>query len=116
MLSSPFISLDVDPHDGKFEKEFIDLLGVNRYKGMVYMDDTFMNKFPNLRDYWETITQKKVNVSKVGHGSGIVLLNGCKTTTLFSRLLIELHVSIWILSIKTGGGIYNMLFVAGNII
>jgi hypothetical protein len=75
MLEAPFISLDVDPHSGKFESEFITFLDRNSYRGILYMNDTFTDRFPELHKYWETITQKKINVTKVGHASGIVLFN-----------------------------------------
>jgi hypothetical protein len=77
MLTSPLISLDVDPHDGGFEQAFLDFLSKNSYKGMLYMDDINLDRYPKLRALWNSITLKKVDVTKYGHfsGSGLVLFD-----------------------------------------
>lgn len=77
LIASSFISLDVDPHDGVFEKQFMLYLSDNSYKGMLYMDDTNIDTYSKLRDFWNSITLKKVDVTKYGHGtgSGIVLFD-----------------------------------------
>jgi hypothetical protein len=68
MLESPLISLDVDPHDGEFEKQFISYLVANDYKGIVICDDIHLN--PQMQDFWDSVTVKKFDVTEVGHYSG----------------------------------------------
>jgi hypothetical protein len=68
MPKSPLILLDVDPHDGKFEKKFIEFLIANNYKGMVVCDDIHLNL--QMEQFWEGVTVKKYDVTEIGHYSG----------------------------------------------
>jgi hypothetical protein len=68
MLKSPLISLDVDPHDGQFEKQFIAFLIANNYQGIVICDDIHLS--PQMQDFWDSVTVKKYDVTEVGHYSG----------------------------------------------
>jgi hypothetical protein len=68
MLNSPLISLDVDPHDGEFEKRFIAYLITNKYKGTVICDDIHLS--PQMQDFWDSVTVKKFDVTEFGHSSG----------------------------------------------
>jgi hypothetical protein len=73
MLTSPLISLDVDPHDGEFEKRFIDYLIANNYKGMVICDDIHLS--PQMQNFWNNVTVKKFDVTEFGHctGTGMIV-------------------------------------------
>ena len=68
MLKSPLISLDVDPHDGEFEKKFIAFLIANNYKGTVICDDIHLSL--QMKNFWDSVTVKKYDVTEVGHYSG----------------------------------------------
>jgi hypothetical protein len=76
ILSSPFISLDVD-HLGTVERQFLAFLMINQYKGILYLDDIHTDRFPEMEPFWNEIPIKKVDVTKYGHcsGSGLVLFN-----------------------------------------
>lgn len=68
IFESPFIFVDVDPHDGIFEKLFIEHLRKNKYKGLVGFDDIHLNE--EMREIWASITEKKFDLTEVGHWSG----------------------------------------------
>ena len=68
ILKSPLISLDVDPHDGEFEKKFIAFLTANNYKGTVICDDIHLS--PQMQDFWDSVTLTKYDVTEFGHYSG----------------------------------------------
>jgi hypothetical protein len=75
LLNASLIMFDVDPHDGVLEKEFFDLLTQNNYKGVVVLDDIKLNDA--MKEFWESITQEKHDISDKGHwsGTGIVFFN-----------------------------------------
>ena len=68
IFESPFIFIDVDPHDGKFEKLFIEHLRAGKYKGLLMFDDIHLND--EMREIWASITEKKFDLTEVGHWSG----------------------------------------------
>jgi len=74
ILTSPLIMFDVDPHDGKIEKRFLDWLGLNAYRGSVVFDDIHLND--EMKAFWASITQEKVDYTEIGHwsGTGLVIL------------------------------------------
>ena len=75
LLSSPFICLDVDPHDGQFEPKFIKWLVENSYKGVLILDDVHLN--PPMQKFWNEVTLSKHDITEFGHfsGTGVVLFN-----------------------------------------
>ena len=69
VLSSPFIFVDVDPHDGIQEKDFHDFFLEKEYKGIVLWDDIHCN--PAMIKWWNELTgARKVDLTSVGHWSG----------------------------------------------
>lgn len=70
VLSSSFIFLDVDPHNGYMEYDFYLYLKENNYKGFVICDDIWY--FKNMRDnFWYKIEDEyKYDISDLGHWSG----------------------------------------------
>lgn len=68
VLQSPFLFVDVDPHDGIFEKAFVDMLRKKKYKGLVMFDDIHLND--EMKAIWNDITEKKFDLTDVGHWSG----------------------------------------------
>jgi hypothetical protein len=73
MLSSPLIMFDIDPHDGKQERVFVDNLINVGYKGTVIFDDIHLNE--GMKNFWSSITQEKHDYTHLGHwsGTGIVI-------------------------------------------
>lgn len=74
LLGSPLILLDVDPHEGEREREFLDWLDDNEYKGIVLLDGVW--HFKGLREkVWYQIPRAgKVDLTRVGHWSGTGLV------------------------------------------
>lgn len=78
LLQTPLIFLDLDPHDGVQETRFFEILRNIGYRGIVILDDIstpgthFM--FPGMVSFWNSITEKKIDISSVGHGSGTGLV------------------------------------------
>ena len=70
LLSSPFIFLDIDPHEGAREYEFYEWLRDNDYKGFLICDDIWY--FKEMRDnFWYKIpSEHKIDVTDKGHSSG----------------------------------------------
>jgi hypothetical protein len=75
ILNSPLIFLDIDPHDGKLEFEFYEILQMCNYKGLLIVDDIW--QFKNMRDHcWFQIpSARKVDVTPFGHTSGTGIIN-----------------------------------------
>jgi predicted O-methyltransferase YrrM len=70
---SKLIFLDLDPHDGIQEKKFIELMESINYNGIIIADDIVW--FPNMKNWWDNLKQKKFNVTKFGHGSGTGIID-----------------------------------------
>lgn len=72
VLSSPFIFVDVDPHDGLQERDFHKFFVDSNYKGIVLWDDIRANEY--MKAWWNNVvesdTVKKVDLTKLGHWSG----------------------------------------------
>ena len=70
LLGSALILLDVDPHDGAREYEFVSWLAANDYCGVIVLDDIW--HFKSMRDrLWYRIEDRhKLDVTRVGHWSG----------------------------------------------
>jgi predicted O-methyltransferase YrrM len=69
---SKVIFLDVDPHDGIKEKEFLEIIIKSHFSGLIICDDIKVNY--NMLDWWNNITLKKYNLSDYGHWSGTGLI------------------------------------------
>lgn len=74
LLESPLILLDIDPHEGERECEFLEWLEVNEYKGLVVLDDVW--HFKDLREkvWYEIPRSRKIDLTRVGHWSGTGLM------------------------------------------
>lgn len=75
LLKSPLIMFDIDPHNGKDEREFVDYLEKNNYKGIVIFDDIHLNV--GMKQFWNSIIQEKHDYTYMGHwsGTGVVVFN-----------------------------------------
>jgi hypothetical protein len=62
------IVFDCDPHNGVLEKEFVEFLTNSAYKGVVIFDDINLND--NMKQFWESVTQEKYDITDKGHWSG----------------------------------------------
>lgn len=73
MLNSPLIMFDIEPHDGLLERNFVDSLINQSYKGTVLFDDIHLND--GMKQFWTSVTQEKHDLTHVGHwsGTGIVV-------------------------------------------
>jgi hypothetical protein len=67
------ILLDVDPHDGEQEKEFMGKMAKSNFKGLLIIDD--INLFEEMREFWKSIKQNKREVSWHHSGTGLVYFN-----------------------------------------
>lgn len=72
LLSSPLILLDIDPHDGKQELVFSNLLKEIAYEGYVLCDDIHLNSA--MSDWWNGLDLKKYDVTDIGHHHGTGLI------------------------------------------
>jgi hypothetical protein len=77
ILSSAFIFLDVDPHNGSMEYDFYLFLKENNYQGFVICDDIWY--FKEMRDnlWYHIDSEYKYDITQFGHwsGSGLVTFN-----------------------------------------
>lgn len=71
ILKSPFIMLDID-HSGKTEQAIVDLLGRIGWKGILLLDDIYLNV--EMRSFWSNIKQDKYDLTPIGHFSGTGLV------------------------------------------
>jgi len=69
---SPFILLDTE-HDGIFENEFYNHLIKIGYKGLLMLDDIFLND--EMREFWNGIKRDKYDLTNKGHFTGTGLIN-----------------------------------------
>ena len=72
LLSSPLILLDTY-HDGRFEAQTLDFLERNNYRGLLILDDIYLNA--TMMALWERIPLPKEDVSDIGHWSGTGLVD-----------------------------------------
>lgn len=68
LLASELMFIDVDPHDGIQETIFFDRLRSIGYTGVVVLDDIHL--FPEMEKFWNSITEKKWDLTPFGHHSG----------------------------------------------
>lgn len=73
IAKSDLVLLDIDPHEGTEERKFVQLLKDNGFKGLLVVDDINLNQ--EMKDFWEWIPLRKVDVTHLGHwtGTGIVV-------------------------------------------
>lgn len=72
LLSSPFILLDIDPHDGYQEKRFFKLLRDINYDGLVMLDDSGMKK---MKHFIDSIIEPTYDATHYGHGTGTMFVD-----------------------------------------
>ena len=72
ILQSNLVMLDIDPHDGVEEVVILDALRKAGYQGLVVMDDIHLNG--NMKRMWESIPEKKHDVTRLGHWSGTAII------------------------------------------
>lgn len=87
ILQSQFVFLDIDPHDGPEETQFVKLLLDNGFRGILGCDDIHLNAGMNL--FWDSIPfhLKKIDVTYLGHSSGTGLV-------IFDPSLIDIDVDV----------------------
>lgn len=71
LLKADLIVLDTN-HDGAFENEFYEFIRRD-FKGWLILDDIHLND--QMERFWKSITQKKFDLTAVGHytGTGLVI-------------------------------------------
>lgn len=75
IYSSSLIFLDIDPHDGKKEKRFVERLFDLRYEGAVLCDDIHLNR--GMKKFWGWTKFRvpwRYDLTAVGHSTGTGLL------------------------------------------
>jgi hypothetical protein len=70
LLGSPFIFLDIDPHEGTRELEFIGWLREQKYAGFVICDDIWYFKEMRNNFWFHVPGQERVDITTLGHWSG----------------------------------------------
>jgi hypothetical protein len=77
IAQSPLVVLDVDPHDGFQETDFVERLVRHDFKGILVVNDINLNK--EMRWFWENIPHqlKKLDATHLGHhtGTGIIVFD-----------------------------------------
>ena len=70
MLSASLISLDVDPHDGIQEKDFVNFFVDNNWKGLMVCDD--IEEKIEMKRFWQNVSKTKYDISytRYSHYSG----------------------------------------------
>ncbi|RIL08371.1 MAG: hypothetical protein DCC75_09100, partial [Proteobacteria bacterium] len=71
IMAAPLICLDTF-HDGTFEREFYRFLQEHGYKGLLVLDDIYLN--PEMKSFWADIRHPKVDLTAIGHWSGTGLV------------------------------------------
>lgn len=71
LVVSPLISLDT-AHEGPFEHEFYQFLSASPFKGLLILDDIYLNE--PMKAFWESITRQKFDITNLGHWSGTGLV------------------------------------------
>ena len=84
------IMIDVDPHDGIKEREFVQYLYDQKWEGLLILDDILPNWPKNvpgadpvaMNQWWNQITEEKYDMSEIGHFSGTGIVNIGKKFTV----------------------------------
>jgi hypothetical protein len=90
VLESAMIVLDIDPHDGPMELEFINWLRSENYRGLIVCDDIWY--FKGMRDnFWFQVpSSEKLDITPLGHWSGTGIISFQPRTDI----LWETHVGL----------------------
>jgi predicted O-methyltransferase YrrM len=85
LVTAHLIFLDIDPHNGTDETNFVKVLKENGFQGVLVLDDIHLN--PEMKNFWENgipSTLKKVDLTQYGHwsGTGAVIFNTEKYNVL----------------------------------
>jgi predicted O-methyltransferase YrrM len=72
LKKAKIICLDVDPHDGIKEPDFLKIIIESGFKGIIVCDDINLNN--NMKNWWNSVTLEKYDISKYGHWSGTGLI------------------------------------------
>lgn len=85
ILSSTFIFLDIDPHNGIMEYNFYLFLKENNYEGFVICDDVWY--FKEMRDnFWYKIPYEyRYDITHLGHWSGTGILTFNKNNIFYKN-------------------------------
>ena len=78
ILSSDFIMIDIDPHEGIMEYEMYEWLRTNDYKGVILFDDIHLKSGHmgvtsgnSMQQFWDKVDNAyKIDITNVGHWSG----------------------------------------------
>lgn len=78
ILSSDFIMIDIDPHEGIMEYEMYEWLRTNKYKGVILWDDIHLKtghmgatSGNSMQQFWDKVDNThKIDITDVGHWSG----------------------------------------------
>jgi hypothetical protein len=62
-------------HDGIQEKRFTDKLKDIDYKGYMICDDIYSPHHPEMRPWWDSLTDEKYDITDIGHSLGTGLVN-----------------------------------------
>lgn len=73
LKNAKLICLDVDPHDGIKEPQFMDIIVKSGFKGIIVCDDINLNK--HMHNWWNNVSLPKYDVSKYGHWSGTGIIS-----------------------------------------
>jgi predicted O-methyltransferase YrrM len=68
LSAAKIIVIDVDPHDGVQEAEFMAALRGMGYQGIVVLDDIRLND--QMKTFWANIPERKYDLTQYGHWSG----------------------------------------------
>lgn len=72
ILTARMIFIDA-PHNGEYETQCYNWLKSNNYDGIVVWDDIHLNE--SMKNFWENVTDKKIDVTKYGHITGTGIIN-----------------------------------------
>lgn len=77
IAKAPIILLDIDPHDGIQERDIFTQLEIAGFRGILVLDDIYVNNA--MKGFWDWIPEnyKKYDVTRFGHfsGTGIVVFD-----------------------------------------
>ena len=77
LFSSSLVFVDIDPHNGEFEKKILDRLIEKKYSGLVIFDDIHLNT--GMKEFWVYAQNKckTLDLTEVGHhsGTGLIIFN-----------------------------------------
>lgn len=68
ILTCDIILVDLDPHNGIQERNFLDVLIEENYKGITLWDDIHLNS--GMEQFWNSVELPKEDISNIGHHSG----------------------------------------------